>query len=806
MVQPRIFIGPFERRVFSDGLRTLLEEDGAFSVSELPTDEAVRRHLDAETPTILILEHTGERERYPLPTSPNVGVILISQDGADVQISLKQLDARRLRVAIGLVEEAEHPKVVSFAAKRHAEPPCILPQFRKLGDSALAPLVAWLDASLGAELVKVRDADHGGGASWDGELERLIAQHHAGDLNASDTDARFDELLEAPVWHRRLLGALSLDTVEIKAVCLAAAPDIDQKYCRTIGFLQGDYNQTRPNASTLARLLRSDLVGGDFDAFCANRRPFSRLKLVRCAESEKPGAAQPGLSVAPPLLEFLLGVRTKAGAGWVLQEKALPAHGAIVDALSDIDDDVQTTATFVITSDSRNAVDECCAALVALEREVLRVDAAGLAAESHPRTALLDHVVRARVEQAVLVIEGLNAVPDDVCSTVMGTDLGGLLSTVAYAGSHQSPKHATQVRAIEVTRADTALCKDRWRVAAENVGIKTSDEDVAQLAARLRFSLADIEMAVQLAAGDESSAPTASERLLAAARVVSAKHAPRAVRRPPCVFRWKDIVLPEEIEADIRSIPAQVANGPRVLDDWGFSKRLSYGRGIGALFSGQSGTGKTMSAQIIARELQVDLMQVELSRCVSKYIGETEKNIDACFTAAEAASAVLLFDEADALFGKRTEIKDAHDRHANVETAYLLQRIEAYEGLVILTTNLKSNIDAAFLRRLRFVVDFQMPDGADRKRIWERAFPDAVTFADDVDVAFLARRLQLSGGSIQQIAVNAAFAAVGEGDRVHMRHIMAATRSELRKMGMLSAERELRDPASVSGVEEAVAT
>ena len=285
---------------------------------------------------------------------------------------------------------------------------------------------------------------------------------------------------------------------------------------------------------------------------------------------------------------------------------------------------------------------------------------------------------------------------------------------------------------------------------------------------------------------------TDEELILNAARAVAARHAPETVRRPPAIFGWNDIVLSETVRQQVASIPDHVRHSAQVLDDWGFASRLPYGRGVGALFSGPSGTGKTMCAQVIARALGVELMQVELSRCVSKYIGETEKNIDACFAAAEAASAVLLFDEADALFGKRTEIKDAHDRHANVEVAYLLQRIEAYEGLVILTTNLKNNIDTAFLRRLRFCIDFTMPAEAERERIWQVAIPDTAKCAEDVDTAFLARRLPLSGGSIQSIAVNAAFHAAAAGcEEIHMRHVMTATRAELIKNGMFSTEKSI---------------
>jgi SpoVK/Ycf46/Vps4 family AAA+-type ATPase len=292
--------------------------------------------------------------------------------------------------------------------------------------------------------------------------------------------------------------------------------------------------------------------------------------------------------------------------------------------------------------------------------------------------------------------------------------------------------------------------------------------------------------------------------VLRAARRLAARHAPETVRRPHCIFGWDDIVLPPKVKRIVQSIPDHVRLGPTVLDTWDFASRLPYGRGVGALFSGPSGTGKTMCAHVIAGALGVELMQVELARCVSKYIGETEKNIDRCFAAAEAASAVLLFDEADAMFGKRTEIKDAHDRHANVEVAYLLQRIEAYEGLVILTTNLRSNIDQAFLRRLRFCVEFAMPTGEDRQRIWQLAIPRAARCGSDVDTAFLARRLPLSGGSIQAIAVNAAFAAAAdEADEISMRHIMAATRAELIKDGMFSAERDLPEHALAAAGEGA---
>ena len=203
------------------------------------------------------------------------------------------------------------------------------------------------------------------------------------------------------------------------------------------------------------------------------------------------------------------------------------------------------------------------------------------------------------------------------------------------------------------------------------------------------------------------------------------------------------------------------------------------GLGITALFAGESGTGKTLAAEIIAGELGLDLYRIDLAATVSKYIGETEKNLRRLFDAAEASGAVLLFDEADALFGRRGEVKDAHDRYANLEVAYLLQRMESYRGLALLTTNLRSNVDRAFVRRLRFVVQFPFPDTAERRAIWGRAFPEAIP-RRDLDLDALAQ-LVVSGGSIRSIALSAAFSAAGDGGAVTPEHVRRAARLEFAK-------------------------
>ena len=251
-----------------------------------------------------------------------------------------------------------------------------------------------------------------------------------------------------------------------------------------------------------------------------------------------------------------------------------------------------------------------------------------------------------------------------------------------------------------------------------------------------------------------------------------------------------DLVLPRRESTLLQQIAAQVKNRTTVYDDWGFRKKMNRGLGISALFAGESGTGKTMAAEAIANELFLDLYRIDLSQVVNKYIGETEKNLRRLFDAAEDGGAILFFDEADALFGKRSEVKDSHDRYANIEINYLLQRIEAYQGLAILATNAKSALDPAFVRRLRFIIDFPYPGPVERKAIWEKAFPKDVP-CEKLDTGRLAR-FNLTGGSIHNIALNSAFLAADSKDKVTMRTVLDAVRTELTKMNKPLNEAEFR--------------
>ncbi|MCJ7625113.1 MAG: ATP-binding protein, partial [Anaerolineaceae bacterium] len=258
-------------------------------------------------------------------------------------------------------------------------------------------------------------------------------------------------------------------------------------------------------------------------------------------------------------------------------------------------------------------------------------------------------------------------------------------------------------------------------------------------------------------------------------------------------YGWDDIVLPADRILLLQEIVSMVRGRPVVLEDWGVGEKLASSAGVALLFAGQPGTGKTMGAEIIAFELGLDLYKIDLSTVVSKYIGETEKNISKIFEEAETSNAILFFDEADALFGKRSEVRDSHDRYANIEISYLLQRMEAYDGVTILATNMRANLDEAFTRRLHFIVEFPFPDKEERLRIWEALFPPGVPHEPDIDLTEFAKQYRLAGGNIRNILVNAAYLAAADGQKVSMAHLQHSLFRELQKIGRLVDKEDIED-------------
>ncbi len=343
-----------------------------------------------------------------------------------------------------------------------------------------------------------------------------------------------------------------------------------------------------------------------------------------------------------------------------------------------------------------------------------------------------------------------------------------------------------------------------WRRDLARAGLAADPEAVDAVAGRFRLTPGGIDGAVanararMVVRADTGESPDGRSRdlvppdeLFAAARAQSGADLAALATRVRPRRSWSELVLPPDAMAQLHELVSRAAHGPRVLGDWGFAERMSRGIGVTALFGGPSGTGKTLAAEIVAAELGVDLFRVDLAGVVSKYIGETEKNLDRIFAAAEHANGVVLFNESEAMFGKRSEVHDAHDRYANIEISYLLQKMEEFEGVAILTTNLRGNLDDAFIRRLAFSVLFPFPDAEYRRRIWHGIWPAAVPLAPDLDLDAIADRFKLSGGNIANIALAAAFRAAERGSPVAMDDLLHGTRREFQKLGKEMTPAEL---------------
>jgi hypothetical protein len=345
-------------------------------------------------------------------------------------------------------------------------------------------------------------------------------------------------------------------------------------------------------------------------------------------------------------------------------------------------------------------------------------------------------------------------------------------------------RRLTQQRAsvaFEVPRPSSAEQRLAWMSALGDIAPRLGDM-IDQLAAHFNLGAQAVHSiaAEAIARGPFSRDVDFADALWNGCRLHARPRVEALAQRIETSAVWDDLVLPDVQKQLLRDVGAQVRHRATVYERWGFGTRGARGLGITALFAGASGTGKTMAAEVLGGELRLDVYRIDLSAVVSKYIGETEKNLRKIFDEAEGGGAILLFDEADALFGKRSEVKDSHDRYANIEVSYLLQRMEAYRGLAILTTNLKSSLDTAFLRRIRFIVQFPFPDPKQRAEIWRRIFPSA-TPLEGLDFERLAQ-LNISGGNIKSIAMNGAFLAADEGLPIRMTHLLRASRAEYAKL------------------------
>ncbi len=362
----------------------------------------------------------------------------------------------------------------------------------------------------------------------------------------------------------------------------------------------------------------------------------------------------------------------------------------------------------------------------------------------------------------------------------------------------QNPIKA-RLASLEVEVEIPALTEeDRVKMFRDSLRSVTLDPDCTpeQLAATFRFSPRQIVTACEQAEGLarlEGEMIISSETLYRCCYRQVVHKLGDLASRVPAAFTWDDVVLPESQKKLMQQACGHIRHKVQVYSRWGFEKKVQYGRGLSILFAGAPGTGKTMCAQVIANQLNMEMYKINLSQIVSKYIGETEKNLRAVFGEARNANSILFFDECDALFGKRSEVKDSHDRNANVEVAYLLQQIEEYDGVCILATNLIGNIDAAFMRRITYVVRFPFPEADMREQIYRRTIPGSAPISEDIDWGFLAEKFPLSGGHIKNIVLAAAFLAAGEETPISMRHLLRAAVNEMKKNEIIVVREQLRE-------------
>jgi hypothetical protein len=581
-------------------------------------------------------------------------------------------------------------------------------------------------------------------------------------------------------------GRLRLDALDTAVLTVCAAPELHRRYGFLYAYLQDDVTRRLASPRLVADLLAGDGVERpDVLACFAPQAPLPTSGALRLLlpDGPTPLADRP-VKVSDRLAAFLLG--TGHGLGDAAAPVPLRRVPAQPVASGGRDDAIAEVAR-LLAAETRLPLVVCgpdAAAIVATaaQQPLLLVDVHDL---ERPE-AIADATLAAALENRLLCLDGLE--------DLKPADRARLLRTI-------DERHERTV-VLGRTRGEALALSDRTALLVE-VPMPSFGErntawqqysgvvDPGDVAAKFRLSIEQIRAAGEvsrIAASSRGAATPDAEELDMGARYASVSRLGELAARLDHAYHWDDLVLPQRQRDLLRSISAYLRHRDRVLSEWGYERTVARTQGLKVLFAGESGTGKTMAAQVLAAELGMELFRVDLATVVSKYIGETEKNLERIFTAADGSNAILFFDEADALFGKRSEVSDSHDRYANIEVAYLLQRMEAYPGAVILATNFKRNIDDAFIRRLDFVIDFPFPEAEDREKIWRLVLPQEAPVHADVDIAFLATQFKLSGGAIRNCSLAAAFQAADEDASIEMRHLVRAVAQEYGKQGRLTLE------------------
>ncbi len=597
---------------------------------------------------------------------------------------------------------------------------------------------------------------------------------------------------------------------EVLLFCLA--PEVDPSFERLYAYVQDDATRKYPTAQLALQLLGAQLSRDGapawqtgYDTFIPSF-PLRRYRLIHV--EPVPGASQAaeGLRVDRRVVSYLLGInrfdeqvaavlRPMESAELLTEEQAdVIRHFESFLRSWNENDRMPALNLIAGPGTGRQAVARrlCNQLGIALSA----IDLSLMPPPSRERQELQ----RALEREALLIPTAyyLDATELNSHNRNDGSLVNELIEKVSVfwiVASREPWQSNRTLTSVVVPKPSAVAQVSMWKasVPADAVTADLLEEALPQLAQQFDFGPQQIQQAASAAIGfarvrDGGKGEITVQDLWNGAKQMAARSLQQMAQQIPPNYTFADLVLPADVMEQLHEIASQVAHRAQVYEEWGWGVKLSRGRGVAALFSGPSGTGKTMAAEVLANYLELDLYRIDLAQVISKYIGETEKNLRKVFDAAEQSGAILFFDEADALFGKRSEVRDSHDRYANIEVNYLLQRMEDYRGLAILATNMKSLLDQAFLRRLRFLVNFPFPDAEQRMRIWQQVFPPQAP-KDNLDFGFLAR-LEIAGGNIRNIALNAAFLAAREKTPIRTDHVLHAARREYSKIDKLVREAE----------------
>jgi SpoVK/Ycf46/Vps4 family AAA+-type ATPase len=617
----------------------------------------------------------------------------------------------------------------------------------------------------------------------------------------------------------RLFGLSTFD-IDILLVCLL--PELDLEYQRIYAYLQDDITKKSPTVNFVLQLLCNS-----FTDMLKARQAFSpevpllKYHLISLHDDHLPGPTTllaKFIHVDERTTNYLLETNT-------IDARLLPFTHLVYPTLKLQDvilpQDIKQLLTRLVTQDKGKALichlcgtcgvgKQATAEAVCSELGVpmLYVALNEMVSVDMPPELLVPLIFREGILQnAAIYLDGYDLLLSDESNikpayeTVI-KELENYPYLVFLSGEKNwQPRGRLDLKSfveIELPLPSYVVRKQLWQQQWDGAPALATDVDFSDVANKFRFSGGQIRNAITTARNlakwrDSGNELVTKQDLYLACHKQSREILNTMAHKIQPKYNWDDIILPKDQMEQLREICSYVKHYHTVYSHWGFERKLSLGKGLNVLFAGPSGTGKTMAAEIIAHELGLEIYKIDLSAVVSKYIGETEKNLDRIFREGQTSNAILFFDEADAIFGKRSEVRDSHDRYANIEIAYLLQKMDEYEGVVILATNLRKNMDEAFSRRMHFVVEFPVPEEAERYRIWKSIFPPEAPLTKDTDVKFMARQFRITGGNIKNIALGAAFLGAANGGYINIENLIAATKREYQKMGKLCTEGEFAE-------------